>query len=120
MNEQELQSILNKLSAQAESIKKKQDITKQIEKLDVWIKLLTEKATELSALNVTPIVDVASKLVELKTERADLQSMLIPASIEAIKSLVDPMSKIVPAPEIPALPGPMKVIVEPVHGGPNQ
>jgi len=114
MNEQELQSILNKLSAQAESIKKKQDITKQIEKLDVWIKLLTEKATELSALNVTPIVDVASKLVELKTERADLQSMLIPASIEAIKSLVDPMSKIVPAPEIPALPGPMKVIVEPV------
>ena len=114
MNEQELQSILNKLSAQAESIKKKQDITKQIEKLDVWIKLLTEKATELSALNVTPIVDVASKLVELKTERADLQSMLIPASIEAIKSLVDPMPKIVPAPEIPALPGPMKVIVEPV------
>src|SRR4029079_4620697 len=114
MNEQELQSILNKLSAQAESIKKKQDITKQIEKLDVWIKLLTEKATELSALNVTPIVDVASKLVELKTERADLQSMLIPASIEAIKSLVDPMSKIVPAPEIPALPGPMTVIVEPV------
>jgi len=114
MNEQELQSILNKLSAQAESIKKKQDITKQIEKLDVWIKLLTEKASELALLNVTPIVDVASKLAELKAERADLQSILIPASIEAIKSLVDPMPKIVPAPEIPALPGPMKVIVEPV------
>jgi len=114
MNEQELQSILNKLSAQAESIKKKQDITKQIEKLDAWIKLLTEKATELAALNVTPIVDVASKLAELKTERADLQSMLIPASVEAIKSLVDPMSKIVLAPEVPAPPGPMKVIVEPV------
>lgn len=114
MNEHELQSILNKLNAQAESIKKKQDITKQIEKLDGWIKLLTEKSDELAALNVTPVVDVAAKLAELRAERADLQSMLIPASLESIKRLVELPPKSVQVPVVPAPPGPMKVIVEPV------
>lgn len=117
MNEHELQSILNKLTAQAESVKKKQDISKQIEKLDGWIKILTEKAAELAGLNVTPIVDVASKLAELKAERGDLQSMLTPASPAAIKSLVEP-SKSVLVPTVPAPPGPMKVIVEPVSPPP--
>lgn len=114
MNEHELQSILNKLNAQAESIKKKQDITKQIEKLDGWIKLLTEKSDELAGLNVTPVVDVAAKLAELRAERADLQSMLIPASLESIKRLVELPPKSVQVPVVPAPPGPMKVIVEPV------
>lgn len=118
MNEHELQSILNKLSAQAESIRKKQDISKQIEKLDGWIKILTEKATELAALNVTPVVDVAAKLAELKAERLDLQSMLIPASPESIKSLVEPSPRSVQVPIVPAPPGPMKVIVEPVSPPP--
>ena len=114
MNEHELQSILNKLSAQAESIKKKQDISKQIEKLDGWIKILGEKASELAGLNAIPIVDVVSKIAELKAEREDLRSMLTPASLEAIKSLVEPTSRIIQAPEVPAPPGPMEIIVEPV------
>lgn len=114
MNEQELQSILNKLSAQVESVKKKQDISKQIEKLDGWIKILSEKAAELAGLNATPIVDVGSKIAELKAEREDLRSILTPASLEAIKSLVEPPSKSIQALELPAPPGPMKIIVEPV------
>lgn len=126
MNEQELQSILNKLSAQAESLKKKVDITRQIQKLDGWITALSEKAAEIVSLGATPVVEVASKIASLQSEREDLKSMLIPASIEEIKSLIGPswpgvavqvpVEPVVPAEVVqaPAAPVTPKVWREPI------
>lgn len=88
MNEQDLKTIFNKLSAQAESLRRKQDITKQLEKIDYWIKALTEKASEIVALGATPVIDVTSRLSALEAEKKDLQSMLTPASAADIRALL--------------------------------
>lgn len=90
MNEQDLQGILNKLNAQAESLRKKQDISKQIDKIDGWIKALQEKSREIVTFGAAPVVDVTSKIAALKAERDDLKSMLTPASLQEIQSLVEP------------------------------
>lgn len=102
MNEQELQNVLNKLTVQAETIRKKQDIGKQIEKIDGWVKALEEKAAEIVALGATPAVDVEEKIAALKAEREDLQSMLTPASVQAIQSLVAPPTWKEPISEVEA------------------
>lgn len=107
MNEQELQSILNKLSAQAEMIRKKIDISKQIESLDGWITKLAAKAAELAELGAVPVVEVASKIAELQAEREDLRSLQTPASPEAIQSLLE-------SPPARTTPSPVPVSVEPL------
>lgn len=99
MNENELQSMLNKLSAQAESVRQKHDLTKKLEKVEEWIRLLRGKAEEIVAMGAVPSLDVGAKLAELERERLDLRSMLTPASPSAIKSLVEP--KIVKVPDPP-------------------
>jgi hypothetical protein len=88
VNEQDLKTVFNKLSAQAESIRRMQDVSKQIEKLDYWIKTLKEKAAEIVTLGAVPVVDITARLSALEAEKKDLQSMLIPASAAEIRALV--------------------------------
>lgn len=97
MNEQDLKTVLNKLSAQAESIRHKADITKKIERIDYWVKALTEKASEIVAMGATPVVDITQRLSDLEAERKDLQSMLTPASAADIRAFLAGVSKEVAA-----------------------
>lgn len=93
MNEQDLKTVFNKLSAQAESIRKKQDISKQVEKIDYWLKALKEKASEIVALGASPIIDVTSRIAALESEKSDLQAMLTPASAADIRLLLTPANQ---------------------------
>lgn len=90
MNEQELKGVLGKLSDQAEAIRRKQDIQKKVERIDHWIKALSEKAAEVAALGAVPVVDVGPRIAALEAEKRDLLGFLTPASAEDIRSLVAP------------------------------
>lgn len=88
MNEQDLRTVLNKLSAQAETIRHKQTITKQIERIDHWLKTLKDKASEIVALGAAPVIDITSRLSALEAEKNDLQAMMTPASAADIRALL--------------------------------